>query len=324
MKVISEKEEWNQIIYQFPFWDVAHEWGYFKAFHLRDISFEPILFYFEENDYKVAYPFFKRKLNLHGDYADAAEEAYYLTAPYGYCGPLYNQVENEKGWEKFQKEFELFCQENQIQLVEEKFHPVFENEKKLLPQSDVFLRREVVVIKTDKPEELLANYQKKSVRTQIRKTMKLNVEVKIQGEESLAAFLNLYKQTMDRNEATDIYYFEDSFFKTLAAEFTSRFVLFNAYSEGEIIASLLYLYTPHCSYGFLGASDYNYRHLGANTYLAHEAYAYFYEQGILYCNEGGGRTAEADDPLLFFKKNFMSKKNNDSELKKFFYGKTEC
>lgn len=325
MRVINEKSEWNQIIYQFPFWDVAHEWGYFRAFHLRDSSFEPILFYYKENDYQVAYPFFKRKLALHGDYPEATDDQYYLTAPYGYSGPLYDsQTEDAKNWEPFKNAFEKYCLENKIHLIEERFHPVFNNQFPLLPQSNLYLQREVIVVEPEEPEELFNNYQKKSIRTQIRKAREAGMVVKEEGEETIASFLQMYGDTMDRNHANEIYYFDEPFLRTLAEEFKERLVFINAYLEDELIASLMYLYSPHCAFGFLGALNYEYRNLGTNTYLNHMAYAYFHEQEIPYCNVGGGRTKEMDDPLLSFKKGFMSKKNNGKELRKYYNSKTIC
>lgn len=322
MQVIYDKTNWNKTIQSFRQWDAAHEWGYFQAFHQRDESFQPVLFTYESATGKVAYPFNKRKL-IHIN-PQASEDHYYLSAVYGYTGALVECGEGETNevWQEFVAAFQHYCDKNKIAHVEEKFHPLLMNDRLLFEKSERKKIRDVVIIKTDSEEKLAQSYCKKDKRRGVRTAEKKGVLVRREGKEHLDRFLEMYYQTMDHNKAAEIYYFQKEFFLTLSEEFEERFVLFNAYVEEKIIESILYLYTPLCAFSFLSARDIAYRQYHANNLISQKAYAYFHEIGVERVNEGGGRTAEPDDPLFRYKQGFTKKNAEVKEIFPYYHATT--
>lgn len=321
MEIIRDKESWDAIVSSFPAWDVAHEWGYFEAYRQRDKSYDSILLYHNSVHGKIAYPFFIRKASLNENYLTANKEDHYLSAVYGYTGPL---VEENSGqiWPEFQALFQSFIEENNIIAIEEKFHPVLKNNLLLIPESHITKKRDVVVILPDNEENLMLNYQRTSVKRGIKKAKKNGIEIKKEGIEKLPDFLDIYYQTMERNNAMEIYYFEENFFKVLAKELGERFVFFNAYYEGKLIASNLYLHSPTISFYFLGGQIFEYGSLQPISYIKHVAFAHYYELGIKYINEGGGRTGSDDDALLHFKSGFVQKATADQSILPYYTGET--
>ncbi|EOH93789.1 hypothetical protein I588_00616 [Enterococcus pallens ATCC BAA-351] len=308
VKIIKEKEAWNQVVYSFRQWDAAHEWGYFSAFHVRDPHNEPLLFFYESSSGRVAYPFLRGRL-------DESTEDYQLQAVYGYTGPLIEGTSNEEEiWKEFTEAFANYCRNTKVSKVEERFHPLLANDYPLFKETNKRKVRDVVLIETAPESILEESYSRKDKRRGMKRARKNGIEVFTEGIEHLERFLELYYQTMDHNQAAEIYYFERDFFLTLAEEFQERLVLFNAYLENQIIESALYLYTPLCAYSFLTARDLAYSSYHANNLVSQKAYAFFYKKGIQRVNEGGGRTSDPEDSLFRFKQGFTKKNSTVPEI----------
>ncbi|MGM0216049.1 peptidoglycan bridge formation glycyltransferase FemA/FemB family protein [Enterococcus sp. AZ109] len=322
MRVISDKNNWNQEVQSFLHWDVAHEWGYFAAFQHRDETFQPLLFVYESKEGRIAYPLNKRKLSAYSP--ELSENKYYLSAVYGYTGALIDANEDiEKLWEEFSAAFRKYCQENQILRIEENFHPLLENQLPLFEETKTTKARDVIIIKTAPEDVLEQSYCRKDKRRGVKTAKKKGVVIRREGIEQLDRFLEMYYQTMDHNQAPEIYYFEPAFFQTLFEEFNERFVMFNAYLDDQIIESILYLYTPLCAFSFLSARDVSYAKYHANDLISQKAYAYFHEIGVERVNEGGGRTADPEDSLFLFKRGFTKKSEEVQEIFPYHKASTE-
>lgn len=300
MEIISEKKVWDKVIHGFSKWDVAHEWGYFKAFSLREKESDPILFFYQSPSGKVAYPFFQTKpMEIEG-LATGSK----LYSVYGYTGPLIDGQDPMIVWQEFCQEFRLYCQENKIVSIEERFHPILNNARKLFSSSEVFVKRPVVLIKTDTEDNLLKNYRRKNIRKGIRVAKEHGVVITHHGREGLTEFTALYNSTMERNNAEQIYYFNDAFFESLFRELGARCTIFHAKIDNKVVASTLALHSPFCVFLFLGAMDMEHKHDFGGYLLEHELLVYYHSLGIPYVNDGGGRTSELDDSLLRYKQGF--------------------
>ena len=92
----SQKDIWDEIVNSFNNVDIYFRWGYIKPFS-DNRDGEPILFYYEDDNGRVANIFLKR------DIADCRyfkniidKEKYFdITSPYGYGGVLHEGT-NEK------------------------------------------------------------------------------------------------------------------------------------------------------------------------------------------------------------------------------------
>ena len=304
LTVVTEKPEWDRIIHSFPFWDVAHEWDYFQAYRARqrECSSRQVLLYLERDGNRIAYPFFLK---------ERQEGEYVLEAVYGYTGALFTGTDFDGSWANFQGEVKRFCVENDIVAVSEKFHPLLQNQYPILPESKPELRRQVVLLRTRSGDDLLANYRRKNVRKRVRQAREKGIVVTTGGAEGIEEALTLYRQTMRRNQAEDIYYFEKGFFEAFFAELPGRCTFFFARLGQELAAMTLALHSPHCVYLFVGGMASEYRDYHPNYLLQHEMLEHFHAMGVPYVNDGGGRTSDPDDSLLIFKRGFTKEEPVD-------------
>lgn len=297
MYEVTEKSVWDRIIHEFPLWDVAHEWGYFQAYRARpwEKDSRQVLLVFENNGDRVAYPFFlKEKEN--------GERS--LEAVYGYTGALFAGDDFKGTWALFQSAFREYCAEHGITFIGERFHPVLQNQHPLLAESELELRRRVVVIQPHSGEELFASYRRTTVRRQVRKSIEKGVVISRCGAEVVDEVLNIYRQTMQRDGADAIYYFEKPFLEALFRELPGQCDIFLASVGDRVIGFALALHSPQCVFGFIRGTDDEYRGYLSNYLLEHEMLDYYHGIGISYVNDGGGMTSDPGDSLLFFKRGF--------------------
>lgn len=318
MEIISEKGQWNKIVQEFSAWDPAHEWGYFEAFRIHEKHGKAVLFYSSSEHGKVAYPFFITEIKREG--SNITEKS--LNSVYGYTGALIEGEENLV-WEIFTKEFQFFCKENRIIEINERCHPILRNNRKLFPESSMQIKREVVALDTTKnSEEVISGYVSNDVRRMIKKSLSNNVVVKRMGIKGLSHFMSLYNQTMQRNNADEVYIFKEEFFIKLHEEFSDRFWLSLAYIGEEVVGADITIVSPSFAYFFLMGTNAQFNKLGIAQSLYFNLQKNCFEEKISSAILGGGRGTGSDDPLLKFKKSFCNKNTEEQELFHYYTGKT--
>lgn len=318
MEIITEKKKWNQVVRGFKVWDPAHEWGYFEAHQYREKNIRPILFYSKSEYGQVAYPFFL----VNNEEKNRITRT--LNAVYGYTGPLIDE-KDQRVWQLFTEEFKVFCEKNEVTEINERFHPLLKNNRKIFPTSEIRLNKKVIVVETDKkPKEVFEGYKNSNVRRMIKKSKKENILIKRSElqDKDFESFLTLYNQSMDRLKAPKIYHFEKDFLIKLCEEFKDRFWLTLAYVQEEVVGAEITLVSPSCAYPFLLGTNPMFNKFGVAQRLYYELQGRCFEEGIPYAILGGGRGKEEDDSLLKFKKGFLNKKTQDQEILPYFIGKT--
>lgn len=316
MKIITEKKQWNESIKSFPFWDVSHLWGYHEAFRLRDPSFEARLFLFECEQGRLAYPFCLKKLSLHPEYSEKGENRFYLDTVYGHVGPLYEGDSVEKIWQACEKDFRQYCEDENIVLIQERFHPVYQNQIKLFPESQVYEKRKLVVCTTLDFENLYHTTHRKN-RRYLRMAKENDLQFIQAGIEEIDDFLALYYDTMERNQAEEVFYFEKEFFVFLHEELQELFTLFFCYKDGKRINGTISLHSPTSGIGFVMGNDRNYRKYNLGFVSAANFLDYFNTIDMSKLIVGGGNTTALDDPMLRSKMKYTQE-----EPVSFYVGKT--
>ena len=138
----------------------------------------------------------------------------------------------------------------------------------------------------------------------IRKAEKNNVKIVINDNtDTVNDFIHIYNLTMNKNDASDYYYFNDDFFPTTLRELGKKVMMVNAYHEEEIIASSLIMkHNKYIHYHFSGANP-EYRKLQANNLLLYEVAKWGNKNGYEQFHLGGGYESNHDS-LYKFKKSF--------------------
>src|SRR5699024_1756766 len=112
--------------------------------------------------------------------------------------------------EAFEKEFEKYCIENDIVSEFVRFHPIVGNYRLFKKIYNASYMRKTVATSIEQNVDPMASEFSKSTRKTIRRALRNGVTYKITPQpDDISVFLEIYYSTMDRNEASDYYYFDD-------------------------------------------------------------------------------------------------------------------
>ncbi len=287
---------------------------YFKEDYAR--LYEPIepgkaeRFVFSGEKGRVSSLFLKREILLPGENGEPSPSGWYdIVSPYGYGGPVIEEVRGEREAlaEEFAAAFGTYCRENRIVSEFIRFHPVLGNAldfKKVYPVT--YSRH---TLGTDLTlEDPLAEEFSKSCRKNIRRALNKGVTYKVTYQpESLDCFKEIYFDTMDRNKASDYYYFDDRYFDTCLEKLRSDIVTVEAVFEGKIIAMNLCFVSDNTIHIHLSGTRHEYLYLSPAYILRYALMLWGKEQGLKMIHHGGGRSGREDDDLYLFKKQFGQK-----------------
>lgn len=304
-KVISfkEKEEWDSVLAQFKHKDVYFYHGYCYSY-LNIEGGVPSLFYYEdEKGVKIGYTFIKRAIEL-PFWRD--EDVYDIMTPYGYGGPLTENAD-EHSIKAFREAFSQYCLEENIVSEFIRFHPLLNNHHHLNEIVDIVSGRETIYIDlTLSEQELVSNYHKNHKRN-LNKAIKNNLQFKMFTKETalkhVDAFYELYKETMDKLNASTYYYFSIEYVKMLLSELDGNAMIAAVFYDNQIISAALCI----CEAGsflhyHLGCSQKEYLNMGSNIFLFHHISCWGKANGLHTFHLGGGLTD--GDSLFQFKHRF--------------------
>lgn len=246
---------------------------------------------------EIEHTYIKRKIPV-----KIAGETYYdITSAYGYGGPIIKHVNDpEKLFQAYNTAFTKKCLSNKIVSAFYRFH-ILENKLAM-----TYFDGEVEYIRPIVARDLTVPINKnmhKSVRNSVKHARKKGLSVRFDtSEEALTEFLNVYNSTMQRNGATEYYYFEPSFFHDLRKSLKGHFVFSQAVLDGQVISTFITLLGSKHAFGFLGGTLSDYLSYNASTFLEFETIQWLKDKGLHYYILGGG--LDGEDNLFRFKKKF--------------------
>lgn len=196
-----------------------------------------------------------------------------------------------------------YCHENNIVCGFDRFHPVIGNDIFSMPDEDVKdIGGYVVVDLRPKIEEIEAGF-KYSLKKSLRKAENNGISCFAESNcDHLKEFLEIYNLTMDRNSASDFYYFAEEYFTTLEKKMSGYFHFFYALSGDEIVSCELVLHQGNYCHSFLGGTKREALSSCANQILKREIIRYMKILGCEYFLLGGG--PNKDDGIFNYKKAF--------------------
>ena len=228
------------------------------------------------------------------------ENYFDLETPYGYGGFYSNNSDIQFLKNAFNQYSEKCYQENIIaEFV--RFHPFNFITEKYSSFFDFFSKdRSVVIVDINQTiEERWKNYSS-NTRNVLRKCEKNNLHFQKSNNSKL--FIEMYYDTMKRNNALDYYYFKVDYFDKLFIRNDAQ--LFEVIKDDRIIAMGIILFGKEIAHYHLSANTEDSLKLNANYYLLDRTFNYSKEFGKKYFLLGGGRTNNLDDSLFRFKKKF--------------------
>ena len=230
-----------------------------------------------------------------------AGQFYDLETPYGYGGPLTDAPLSPQAQQVFMEELKAYCLEQGIVTQFLRFHPLLDNHGAVCPMIDTRYLRDTIYMNTTSPELIFANMDGKN-RNMVRKAQRSGVTVRSVSIAEYAAFLDLYRQTMDKHDADDYYTFDTLYFDYLRDHLSAHTFLLYAEIEDKPISAAIFFHTNGTMHYHLAGSDAAYRNLAAGNLLLYEAALWGSAHGITKLHLGGGMAP--DDSLFGFKKQF--------------------
>lgn len=260
-------------------------------------------FEYREEDKLFINKTIKRPISKIGN-VDVNDNYYDLETAYGYGG-FYTNSEDKLFIKNAMREYDKKCRDEKIIAEFMRFHP-FNNFPVLHSEFLDFNLHDRDVIVKNLSSDILASYTSK-----VRNTIKRATEkVVFQESGNIDKFIELYNATMQKNDASDFYFFEKEYYKTLIE--SQKVKLYEIVFEDEVIAMGFFLFGQEIGHYHLSANTPLSYKLNSNYALLHNIFNISKGLGIKYFVLGGGATSNVDDSLFKFKKKFSD------ELKPFY------
>ncbi len=310
----TDKIKWKEIVQDK---EIYYQLEYVDAFYKNNDGI-PFLVYAKDNDKCVFNVFLKRDIADDKSLEGKVEKNKYfdIITPYGYGGVDIVGEKDEKLLKYFFDEFHKYCVDNNIISEFLRLNPLTNNYELYKNTDYEILNISKTIYMEIENEEQIWNNMKSGCRNKIRKAQKNGLVIKSGFSiEMFKEFVNLYNETMKRDNATDYYFFSQNFFDSIYNNMKNNANIYTVYYEGKAINSLIAIYNGENANYHLSGSDSNYMNLGANNLSLYEVAKDLCNKGYKKFHLGGGYGGD-NSPLLEFKKSF----NRNGELN-FYIGK---
>lgn len=301
-EIINDSSRWNAITKSFKKLDSYFSYEYGSLFAKQEKGIL-LAAYYENDSSSIFYPFIKREVPY------GKEKYYDIVTPYGYGGPILVGVKTNIV--NFYEHFRKYCISNHIITETVRFHPFYENYKYCEQVMDVqYIRQTTSVDLSVSLDTIRKNYTLMNKRN-IKKAQKIGLSCFIadKSSENIDLFMEMYKETMDRNKASEYYYFDKSFFleQVKDNDLSKSFILFTRH-ESEIIAGTIVIIGQDYGHYHLGASRTAYLDLKPNNLLFDFMIEFCHSLRLKALHLGGGYSE--DDGLFKFKSSFTNNHNH--------------
>lgn len=300
---LDERKKWDEIVKSFKDYDVYYLNGYVKGFKTHGDG-EPTLIYMEADGFKAMNVLMKRSLSSVDSLKDCpiSKDNFDAATPYGYGGFL---IEGNLT-EDIIREYENFCKEENIVSEFVRFNPMTENYSKCNNLYDVQVLGYTVYIDLQDEDYVWSNFSSKN-RNVIRKAIKEGVTIHSTTDPWIIdEFMEIYNQTMDRDEASSYYYFKNEYYESIVNDLSGHYRFFYAEKEGVIIAVSIILEANNRLHYHLSASRREFQKFAPTNLLLWEVCKYGIENHCTSLHLGGG-VGSKEDGLYKFKKSFNRK-----------------
>jgi hypothetical protein len=305
---LSQKTRWKEFYDHLPSSqkDILSSPGYYEAFEIRNEG-KARCFVYKEEDKVALYPFLLNSVNDLG--YDLPDQYFDIQGTYGYNGIITNSSEINflKG---FSKVFLEFAAGENIIAEFIRFNPVLANQSLSLYTEPIEQLDNVLIDLNISTEEIWTGSYDRSVRNAVRKAEKFNLGYssffgKDLDEDWLHHFLVIFHMTMNRNSASDYYYFEDTFFRNLKDLLPENSLFSFASLDGVPISADLILHEGEFAYGLFGGTDAEKYFCSPNSFIRHQEIMQLKSMDIKWYSIGGGH--QRNDSIYKYKKSFSTK-----------------
>lgn len=301
---INQESEWDSMVKSFSNYDVYYLSGYTKAFQLYGDG-EPTLIYYHDEEIRALNVVMVRDIAEDKKFKDKIQSQSFfdITTPYGYGGFIIEGIPNNSNLKKLNEEYFDYCYSKNIISEFVRFHPVLGNSKINSEIYEVLDLGKTITMDLISKEQVWNDLSSKN-RNVIRKAIKSGVKIYWgRSPELIDEFILLYNSTMNKDEATDYYYFNKEFYKSVLEDLKYNCLIFYAVYDQKIISIAMIIYGNDNVHYHLSASDREYQSLAATNLLLYEVACWGCGNGYKTFHLGGGLGSK-EDSLFKFKKSF--------------------
>jgi hypothetical protein len=277
--------------------DIYFREEYAKIYELNGEG-KTTIFTWEGELGKVRYIFLKREINL------LKEKYYDIITPYGYGGPQFFPKEHKNLRDlifKFKEHFEDYCSKNRIISEFIRFHPLLKNHSLMEIYMNIINIGDTINLFLSSEDDIMLN-MKKSSRYSIRKAVEKGMKVeRDNSDKSWNNFIDLYYQTMNRNQAKEYYYFSKTYFGNIRSLLKERAQIFNVVYENKVISSMLVLVGEQFIHSHLLGIASEYRKERFGRFFDYNIALWGLRRGCKHYHLGGGYGGR-EDSIFKYKK----------------------
>ncbi|MDD5822974.1 MAG: GNAT family N-acetyltransferase [Firmicutes bacterium] len=236
---------------------------------------------------------------------DTDEKYYDLITPYGYGGPIITSLTGDKAAlvDSFRLEMEKFCKDNNVVSEFVRFHPILNNAADFESIYNPTWDRKTVG--TNVRDYEISEEFSKSTKKYIKKALKAGVTYEvIENPSEIDEFKTVYYSTMDRDSASDYYYFGDEYFQQILDTLGKYVIYVKVLFEDKLIAAGLYFACGDIVQCHLSGTLSEYLSMSPAYVTKYATAEWAKEHGMHFVHYGGGTSRAEDNSLYLFKKKF--------------------
>ena len=256
-------------------------------------------------------PYLLRSGNALGEVSDSQEEVLDVISPYGYPGILLSDAARNSSQfvHHALKELQQTFQSRGICSAFLRLHPILsDNFPEVFPPNSLTNNGETVSIDLSLDTDKIWSQTRRGHKSTINKCKRLGLTARtVSFADYMEEFLLIYKETMDRLEAKDSYYFERDYFNDLL-NVGDRLHLVIVESDRQIICASLFFEYCGIVQGHLGGTKTEFMKQSPFNLLLHHARLWAKERGNKFLHIGGG-VGGNKDKLFTFKSGFSKQRH---------------
>lgn len=300
----AEHTQWMEILQKCTQYDVYHLPGYHHLAQLHGEGEARLLVYAESN-YYIALPLLLRPIDEVQGLEVAGRGWRDATSVYGYAGPVTSHSAlPDQVLANFRIALHKYLREQRVVTLFTRCHSLIDQRKIIGDLGSQVLLGPTVSIRPTTDETLLLAQYRSNHRTHINRLRRLGTKCiwDSRGAE-MKHFVSLYHETMDRVNATNLYYFNLEYFEKLWELTPGAVNLCLLELDNRFICSGIFtLCNGIVQYHLSGVAE-DYVRLSPMKLLIHEAVLWAAQRGAYTLHLGGGLGAR-EDALFQFKADF--------------------
>jgi len=281
--------------------------------YARTYGQEPFLAVIDDGSGFAAQPFVRRELNGLPFLREQAvsEPLFDIANPYGYGGPVWKAQSEQHAaalYRALSAELKRWCCERGFASEFSSLHPLLGNQRIVAAAGiETTPVKEIVYVDCAAGDEALWAGMNRGHKSNLRRAQKSGVSVSRVDPTAanLAEFSRLYFLTMERNQATDRWYFPKAYFRNCFDELgEARMSLFFARAGDRLAGAYLLMHDFGTAYYHFAGSDPECFEQRASNALMFETARWVRQQGYGRYHLGGGVGSDPSDALFRFKAGF--------------------